>query len=331
MNILIIGGTSFVGRHIVEAAIHNDHQVTLFNRGISNPNAFPELQQITGDRKKDAYKLAGQKWDTVIDTCAYSPADLMPILEHVETEHYVFVSTISVYTDYRNGAPEETSEVWNAELTREEENGESYGILKVQTEKMLLEALGDRSLIIRPSIVAGPYDPTDRFTYWASKLAKSGEVLIPGAKIRRVQWIDARDLAMFIMEQIESKASGIFNVAGDSVDMETFVSTIGTGEANAIWVNDAFLIEQGIEPFHIPLWIPISDEHPEGFIAVQNDKAKKAGLRCQSAQETANDIRDWLKAMGEPPLKVGLSREKELELLTVYKSFNVARKVDGHV
>lgn len=324
MNILIIGGTSFVGRHIVEAAIHNDHLVTLFNRGISNPDAFPELQRITGDRKKDAYKLAGQKWDTVIDTCAYSPADLMPILEQVETEHYVFVSTISVYTDYRSGAPEETSEVWNAELTREKENGESYGILKVQAEKILLEALGDRSLIIRPSVVAGPYDPTDRFTYWARNLAKSNKVLIPGAKIRKVQWIDARDLAMFIMRQVEISANGIFNVAADSVDMEAFVGSVDTGGTRAVWVDDAFLMNQGIGPFDIPLWIPISNKHPEGFITVQNDKAKRAGLRCRSAQETANDIRDWFKAMGEPPLKAGLSREKELELLTVYKSFNSA-------
>lgn len=321
MKILVVGGTSFVGRHIVEAAVHNNHQVTLFNRGVSNPDAFPELPRIMGDRKKDARKLAGHKWDAVIDTCAYTPEDLMPILNNIDTDFYVLVSTVSVYSDYKKGAPSETSDVLDNKFTNEEERGKAYGSLKVQTEKKLLETMGDRALIIRPSIVAGPYDPTGRFAFWASKLAKEGKTLIPGSKERVVQWIDARDLAAFILMQVENDTNGIFNVAADPVDMETFVAELGTGKTEGVWVDDAFLIKHGIESFEIPLWIPISEEYPEGFIVVQNAEAKRVGLVCRSAHETAKDIRKWLNIRDGGAPKAGLSREKELELLRLYELF----------
>jgi 2'-hydroxyisoflavone reductase len=320
MKILVIGGTSFVGRHIVEAAAGNGHEVVLFNRGISNPEVFPHLRRITGDRRKDAGNLSGQVWDAVIDTCAYSPADLAPVIKNVETGIYVLVSTISVYSNYKNGAPNENSAVLNLELNSDEVTGESYGSLKVQTEEMLIGAFGNRALIIRPSIVAGPYDPTDRFTFWVCKLAESGNVLVPGSKKRKVQWIDARDLASFVIRQIEEQANGVFNVAADAVSMEDFIAAVGIGEAKVNWVDDAFLLSEGIQPFEIPLWIPISEEHPEGFIIVQNSKAKKAGLQCRTARETAGDIRSWLHSQGERPLKAGINREKELKLLARYKA-----------
>lgn len=320
MNILIIGGTSFVGRHIVEAAMQSSHQVTLFNRGVSNPDAFPGLHHISGDRRKDAGKLSGQAWDAVIDTCAYSPADLAPVLENIETELYAFVSTISVYSNYSSGAPTETSAVLDSLPHSDEVTGESYGPLKVQAEKMVMEAFGSHALIVRPSIVAGPHDPTDRFTYWASKLARSGEALIPGGKGRKVQWIDARDLASFVIRQVEERGNGIFNVAADALEMEAFASAVGTGDADAVWIDDSFLLKQGIEPFDIPLWIPVSKEHPEGFIAVRNSKAKRAGLQCRSASETAEDIREWLRTQGDRQLKAGISREKELELIAIFRS-----------
>ena len=322
MNILVIGGTSFVGRHIVEAALQGGHQVTLFNRGVSNPDAFPELRHITGDRRKDAGKLSGLAWDAVIDTCAYTPADLAPLFKHIKTELYVFISTISVYSNYSNGAPTETSEVLDRHMENDEVTGETYGPLKVQAEKIVMDAFGSRALIVRPSIVAGPYDPTDRFTFWAKKLAESGEALIPGSKPRKVQWIDARDLANFVIQQAEEKGSGIFNVAADAVGMEEFTTAVGSGQADAVWVDDAFLLREGINPFDIPLWIPISDEHPEGFIAVQNTKAKKAGLQCRAANETARDIREWLQKQENRQLKAGLSREKEQELIADFRSYN---------
>lgn len=318
MNILVIGGTSFVGRHIVEEAGSKGHQVTLFNRGISNPAAFPGLRHITGDRRKDAGKLAGQNWDAVIDTCAYSTTDLAPVLEKIAASQYVFVSTISVYSNYRNGAPAETSAVLDNLPDSDEVNGESYGPLKVEAEKMVIDAFGSRALIIRPSIVAGPYDPTDRFTFWVKKLGESGQAMIPGSKDRKVQWIDARDLAAFVVAQIEAKNGGTFNVAADAINMEEFVDAVGTGEANLEWVDDAFLLSEGIKPFQVPLWIPVSDEHPEGFIAVDNSSAKKAGLQCRTASETASDIREWLNPQKDRELKAGLNREKEMELLALF-------------
>ncbi len=331
MNILIIGGTSFIGRHIVEAAIHNGHEITLFNRGISNSNVFPELRHITGDRIKDADKLAGQKWDAVIDTCAYAPTDLTPVLEHLDTDFYVFVSTISVYKDYANGPPTETAAVWDSKTVKEEGTGRSYGALKAQAEKTILDALGSRVLIVRPSIVAGPYDPTDRFTFWVSKLRKSGDILIPGDQARKVQWIDARDLAEFIVLQIEKRTSGIFNVAADSVDMESFVSALATNDSQLVWIDDAFLLDQGIEPFNIPLWIPRNEEYPEGYITVQANKAKEAGLKLRSASETANDIREWMDQLEGKQIKAGLSREKELQLLAVHESHSAANNTNENL
>ena len=328
MNILVIGGTSFVGRHIVEAALQQDHQVTLFNRGVSNPDAFPELRHITGDRRKDADKLSGLAWNAVIDTCAYTPADLTPLLEHIETELYVFISTISVYSNYSNGAPTENSEVLNKHLENDEVTGETYGTLKVQAEKIVLDAFGSRALIMRPSIIAGPYDPTDRFTFWTSKLVESGEALIPGSKARIVQWIDARDLASFVIRQVEEKGSGIFNVAADAMGMEEFVEAVGNGDADAVWIDDAFLLKEGITPFDIPLWIPVSDKHPEGFIAVQNSKAKGAGLQCRTAHETAKDIREWLQTQANRQLKAGISREKEQEFIAAYRSYNAGGETE---
>ncbi|EIM05059.1 NAD-dependent epimerase/dehydratase [Planococcus antarcticus DSM 14505] len=319
MKVLIIGGTSFVGRHIVEKLLEKGHEVVLFNRGKSNPSVFPELKRILGDRRKDAAKLANEKWEAVIDTSTYTPADLEPILENILTDHYTFISTISVYTDFKQGPVKENASVFEKKVQGDKVTGETYGPFKVMCERLIEERLGDRALIIRPGIVVGPADPTDRFTYWTIKLNGKGPVLIPGSKKSKVQWIDARDLAEFTVSQMEKKATGIFNVAADSISMEEFVSSLAAGELETTWADDSDLLDKGVQTFELPFWIPISTDFPEGFILVNNEKAKSAGLTLRSLEQSAKDTLEWSKTEGVTQLKAGLDEEKERDLLKSLK------------
>lgn len=315
MKVLVLGGTSFVGRHMVEKLLGNGHEVVLFNRGKSNPTVFPELRRILGDRRKDATKLAGEKWEAVIDTSAYTPADLKPILENITTDHYTFVSTVSVYTDFSKGPVVENSSVFRQTITDDKVTGDTYGPLKMMCERFIEESLGDAALIIRPGIVIGPFDPTDRFTYWAIKLSSEETVLVPGSKKRQVQWIDARDLAEFTVSQMEKKGTGVFNVVADSTSMENFITQVTSEKPKLYWVHDHYLLENKLEAFELPFWIPISADFPEGFILVDNKKAKRAGLVLRTLQQSTNDVLDWSGKKEVSSLKAGISKEKERELL----------------
>ncbi|AQQ53958.1 NAD-dependent epimerase/dehydratase family protein [Planococcus lenghuensis] len=310
MKLLILGGTSFVGRHITETAVKQGHDITLFNRGKSQPNAFPELRRITGDRRMDANKLAGEKWDAVIDVSAYSPADLEPVLRHVETDRYTFISTISVYDDFSGGPAGEDASLHKTRPDSDQVTGETYGPLKIMCEELIRKEFGEKALVIRPGIVAGPFDPTDRFTYWAVKLAEKGTVIIPGSADRKVQWIAARDLAQFTVTQTAAGTTGTFNVTADPVAMGEFVDALDTGGAEKIWVSDEALKERNIQPFEIPLWIPVSPEYPEGFLLADNRRAKQAGLEFTPLAELAADTRKWFSEESRE-LKTGLSDKQE--------------------
>ena len=291
------------------------HEVVLFNRGKSNPHLFPQLQKILGDRRKDAGKLASEKWDAVIDTSAYTPADLKPVLENLKTDHYIFISTISVYDDFKEGPVKEEGSVFKTEVTGDEVTGTTYGPLKVMCEHFIDKTLSGKALILRPSIVVGPYDPTDRFTYWVMKLKGEGSVLVPGSKERKIQWIDARDLAEFTVQQMENKTTGAYNIAADAVSMEKLVQTLSSGEVDSIWADDHFLLEQGVQAFELPFWIPISTDFPEGFLLVDNSKAKNAGLGMRTVEQSAQDTFEWAQKVGMPRLKAGISEKRESDLL----------------
>lgn len=315
MKVLLLGGTSFVGRHMVEELLVKGHEVVLFNRGKSNPTIFPELRRIIGDRRKDAKKLKDEKWDAVLDTSAYTPADLQPILKNITTDHYTFISTISVYDDFKQGPVEENSSIFQQEVEGDKVTGDTYGPLKVMCEKLIKESVGDKGLIIRPGIVIGPFDPTDRFTYWAMKLNDKGTVLIPGSKERKIQWIDARDLAQFTVLQMEKRATGVFNVVADPVSMEEFVLLTTYGEPETVWANDQYLMEQGLQAFELPFWIPFSEDLPDGFILANNEKAKSAGLTFRPLRQSAKETLEWIEKGGDFQLKAGISRKKEQTLL----------------
>lgn len=319
MEILVVGGTSFVGRHIVEEAAAKGHDVTLFNRGKSNPGLFSELPRITGDRRLEADKLQNEKWDAVIDTSAYTPSDLVPVLDHVSTDHYTFISTISVYDDFSKGPVDENATMHKG-IEGDTVTGETYGPLKVTCERIVKERFENNSLIIRPGIVAGAHDPTDRFTYWALKLNEGGEVLIPGSKLRKVQWIDARDLAAFIVRNVENRTNGTFNLTANPVTMEELVKTLSSSDLEPLWVDDRILLEAGIKPFEFPLWIPESEEHPEGFILAANYKAKETGWQPRGLAQTAEAVRTWKNGTSSNDLKTAISGEQEKKIRAVMET-----------
>ncbi len=222
MKVLIIGGTRFLGRHLVDSALVRGHAVTLFNRGKSNPDLFPQIETLIGDREHDLDKLSGRTWDAVIDTCGYFPRIVRLATASLERSvgRYVFISSISLYADVSKIGINESHPVGKIEdETIEEITGESYGPLKALCEKAVLDLYGDRGLVIRPGLIVGPNDLTDRFTYWPVRVARGGEVLAPEKPSVPVQIIDVRDLADFIIRMIEAKSSGTYNATGPDYEL----------------------------------------------------------------------------------------------------------------
>src|SRR5260221_13589599 len=219
MRLLILGGTAFVGRHLVEAALARGHTVTLFNRGRRNPDLFPELERLRGERPDDLAALRGREWDAAIDTSGYTPravaASAGLLAEAVA--HYTFISTISVYADEMPAGTDENgplSQMPEDKAGTEEVTGETYGPLKVLAEQAAEAAMPGRVLTPRPGLIVGPYDPTDRFTYWPARVARGGEVLAPDGPDVPVQFIDARDLAAWTLDSVEAGRTGVFNLTG---------------------------------------------------------------------------------------------------------------------
>jgi 2'-hydroxyisoflavone reductase len=316
LKILVIGGTSFVGRYLVEAAQTNGHEVVLFNRGKTNPRIFKKTRHIQGDRRTDAHVLGNEDWDAIIDTCGYTPSDLKPVVDAIKdkTKIYMFISTISVYDNYKNGRPTEKSSTYTQQIVSEEMTGESYGPLKVMCEDIVNKAFGNKALIIRPCIVVGPNDPTDRFTYYATRLAKKGPVALPGGQEpqRKVQWIDVRDMAKWILHMLESGKTGTYNAASNPVSLHEFMAEIASQPIQKEWISDEELERRDLGARRFPFWVPISKDYPEGFIIVDNNEAVNNGLTFRPLRETSKDTRDWA---GDRELKAGPTSEMEHELL----------------
>ena len=331
MQLLILGGTRFLGRHLVEAAIERGHEVTLFNRGQSNPGLFPGVSELYGNRDGDLAAveeaLATEGWEAVIDTCGYIPRVVQASAELLAATvpHYTFISSLSVYDDFvtqglTEGAPVATM----ADETVEEITEETYGPLKVLCEQVVAETYPEGALIIRPGLIVGPHDPTDRFTYWPVRVAEGGEVLAPGTGEVPVQLIDVRDLAMWTIRMVEAQATGVYNATGPAggIPFRDFLETTqkSTGhQAKLIWVDELFLLEEGVQPWiEIPLWIP--GKEAAGFGSVNVDKAIAEGLTFRPLEETIRDTLAWAK---ERPAvyewRAGLAREREKALLSAWE------------
>jgi 2'-hydroxyisoflavone reductase len=323
MRILILGGTEFLGRHLVEQALAKGHDVTLFNRGQTNPALFPHVEQLRGNRDGDLEALRHRRFDVAIDTSGYVPRVVRQSVQCLAevVEHYTFVSSISVYQDFGKVGINEEDPVGILEDEASEDVGAFYGPLKACCEQELQSVFGTRALVVRPGLIVGPYDPTDRFTYWIRRFAQGGDVLVPGRRDRPIQWIDVRDLAAWIVTMAEQRMSGVFNATGPRTKwtMAEFVSALETdipSSGKATWVDEDFLHAKEVKEWsELPLWI--SDEtYWPGFLTADVRRAVQHGLTCRPARETILNTLGWDKTRPKDiPMKAGLSPERESKLL----------------
>ena len=312
MRLLVLGGTKFLGRTLSEEALVRGHELTLFNRRRTGPELFPEAEHLRGDRKGDLSALERRTWDAVVDTSGYVPADVRASADLLrESGRYVFVSSVSVYADFSTGPREEsaTAELGDLPIDELVPDYSNYGPLKALSELEVERVFGERALIVRPGLIVGPCDPTGRFTYWAHRLERGGEILAPGPPERTVQFVDVRDLAAWILDAIEAGRSGTFNVTNEGVP---WGELLGGGEVT--WVSDEFLQELDVGPWmELPLWLP--DPAWAGMHATDVSRAVAAGLRFRPLAET-------LAGAATAPLEdgVGLTLDREAELLEAWHS-----------
>lgn len=330
MKILVIGGTQFVGRAMAEAALASGHEITLFNRGKTGVTLFPQAEKLVGDRDGGLDVLDGRQWDAVIDTCGYVPRLVKDSVTKLKgaVQTYCFVSTISVYGDTIQPGLAETSPMKRqmADPATEEITGETYGPLKTLCEDEVMAVFPTQHLIIRPGLVTGPNDHTNRFGYWPARFAKGGDVLVPGAPDRQLQHIDARDLAAFTIHCLESGRVGDFNATGpDRVqtmqDLVIACQAAAGSESNPIYVDETFLLENEVQPWvELPFWIPASSDMAAGFFKFDTQKAVDAGLAFRPLLETVTDTLAYenkrAKAEDFHNWRMVLAPEKEQDLLT---------------
>lgn len=326
MKLLVLGGTRFVGRHISAAALANGHELTVFHRGQMGRELFPEAEHLLGDRDGELDSLRGRRWDAVIDVNGYVPRIVRQSAELLKeaTPHYVFISTISVYAGMSVPDQDEDAPLGTlADPSCEEITGESYGPLKVLCERVVQKAFPRRALIIRPSVVVGPHDPSDRFTYWVHRAAQGGEMLVPGDPRQRMQFIDGRDLGEWAIRMAEARGDGTFNAAvndpnltmGSLIDLCIKAANVQT---KPVWCDEAFVLAQGLEPWtDLPLWLPTqTTAEYRGFNSVSSTRAVQAGLTFRPLSVTIADTLEWIRRCAiSGPLQAGLVREREQEVL----------------
>ncbi len=329
MKILMIGGTQFLGRATVDAALAYGHAVTLFNRGLSNPGIYPQIETIVGDRGLDLNLLKGRTWDAVIDTCGYVPR-LVRMSANALADSvglYVFISTMSVYSEIWKAGINENGVLGKLEdETTEEITGETYGPLKALCEKAVEEAMPGRALIIRPGLIVGPHDPTDRFTYWPWRVEQGGEVLAPDSPDYKCQVIDGRDLGEWIIRMAQSGTTGIYNASGPEQPFRlgcflNICKEVSDSDANFTYLPDNFLLKQGVIPWmELPMWIPASrPEEGAGIMQIDISKAIKAGLTFRPMSETVRDTLTFAKNRpADYAMQAGLDAEKETRLLKIW-------------
>jgi 2'-hydroxyisoflavone reductase len=323
MRILMIGGTAFVGRHMAAAAIGAGHDVTLFHRGKTGSELFPQATHLLGDRDDDLSALAGGSWDATIDVCAYFPRQVHSLATALRGRggRYVFISSVSAYSpgvapNYSEDAPLATLDDPDAT----EVTNENYGGLKVACERLGTELFGPATTIIRPTYVIGPYDRSYRFTWWVDRLAQGGTVLAPGDPADPIQVIDARDQAAFTVSILERSITGTFHTVspappfGFGPMLEAIAGEVAPPGTHLIWVPSEFLLEHGVDGAALPLWA--EGEGDAANMSTANPAAAfAAGLRPRPLGETVADIWAEDRPPEAAPPAVGISGEREAELL----------------
>lgn len=325
MRLLIMGGTVFLGRHIVDAAVARGHTVTIFHRGEHMATLPAGVAEILGDRTGDLHELQGQHWDAALDTSGYIPRIVRQAVETLRAtvSHYTFISTISVFGENPPANADETTPVATlVDPTVEDVTGETYGALKALCEQVVQTVYAGHELIIRPGLIVGPYDKTDRFTYWPHRLAQGGTVLAPGDPAGPVQFIDARDLAEWTLRMVEQGATGVFNATGPAaaLTMGAFLEAARATINPTIeleWVDEAFLLAQGVGPWmEVPLWLPAADT---GIAVASITKALHAGLTFRPLATTLQDTLAWDATRPlDTPRQAGLAPEREQAVLAAW-------------
>jgi 2'-hydroxyisoflavone reductase len=326
LRILILGGTGFIGPHMVREALRRGHDVSLFNRGRTADDLFPDLQTFIGDRNNNLDALKGHNWDAVIDNSGYVPrhvADSAGLLSD-KASHYLFVSSISAYASFKIVNDEDSPLATMPDETVEEVTGETYGPMKALCEKMAARAFGeDRLTILRPTYVCGPGDHTDRYTYWPVRTMRGGRMLWPGSASDPIQIIDVRDLANFSIDCLEQRIAGPYNTVtpagaftmGDLLEDSVAVTA---ADMTPVWVSASFLSEHNARQ-SIPIWSPPNGE--ESRIAlVSGERSFARGMKNRPTRETARDTIAWwntLPAERTASLRAGLSADREAELLSL--------------
>lgn len=293
MKLLVLGGTVFLGRHVVASSLARGDEVTLLHRGRRGVGLFPEARTLIGDRDGDLSALQGLEFDAVIDCSGYTAAQLERSTAMLSgVPQYLFVSSISVGAAFPPGRP------YDEDLPRLEGH-EGYGQAKARAEDALLAARPDRATIVRPGLIVGPHDPTGRFTHWPLRVAAGGEVLAPGRPDRPVQFIDARDLADWCLRLVSAGITGTFNAIGDMLTMRELLDccrAVSGSDARFTWFDDRTLIDAKVEPWsELPLWIPEDDAAFGGMLLGANTRARAAGLRTRPLADTVRDTLAWAR------------------------------------
>ena len=328
MNLLILGGTKFLGRHLVEAALAAGHSVALLNRG-TRTGLFPAVEELRGDRsqgREGLQALRGRRWDAVIDTCGYVPrlVGLSAEMLRDAVGRYVFISSISVYAEFAD-APDESSPVAKLADPSSEDIPRDYGALKAACERVVTVTFGERALNIRPGLIVGPFDPTGRFTYWPMRVARGGEVLAPDDPAGNVQFIDVRDLARWTVQLVERNVGGVFNATGpaEPLRFDAFLQAATRAldaQCRFTWVAAPFLQAKGVQPWmELPLWV---DDAP-GLNRTNVRRAIEMGLTFSALEKTIVDTYEWARAQSDRdgPASLGsagLRAEKEADVLAAW-------------
>jgi 2'-hydroxyisoflavone reductase len=333
-TLLVLGGTGFLGPHVVDAALAKGWKVTLFNRGKTNADLFPELEKLQGDRDGKLQALEGRRFRAVIDTSGYVPRIVRQSAELLapNVAHYMFVSSISAYADFKEIGLTEEYPVAQLEDPNTEEVMAAYGGLKAACEAAVEAALPGRTINVRPGYIVGPRDPTDRFTYWPVRVSQGGEMLAPGTPQDPVQVIDVRDLAAWMIGALEASHLGIYNLCGPVLplgDMLAACQEHAKSKPTLTWIDKDFLAAQKVEPGQIPIWVPPGEPGFEGFAQVSAQKAIDTGLTTRPISDTVRDTLAWWAELPEDrrsKLRAGLPPEREKEILAAWNEQHAPAK-----
>lgn len=339
LKLLVLGGTAFLGPHFVRAAMANGHEVTLFNRGKTNPEMFRGLEQLRGDRDKQQLgALEGREWDAVIDTSGYVPAHVRQAASLLKDRvgHYQFISTISVYGNFNERPMLIDEDAGTAKVSQEvvdevrtiRQAYRHYGAMKALCEQAAEAEMPGRVSNLRPGLIVGPMDRSDRFTYWPWRIDRGGEVLCPGDPDGHSQFVDVRDLAAWMLRCVEQDVTGVFNAVGFA-GRTSLGEVLGackcatSSDAQLTWVGEDFLRQQKVRAYtEMPLWIP-----DEGRRMVRNQKAMDAGLTFRPVADTIRDTLAWAKTeRGDKPWRAGPKPARERELLALWRERQRADK-----